>query len=217
MKRWRVPLAGVLGAVVLTAVYVMAFHQPRADQIADLRADANGLRAQQVTLQRSIAALETVEAREPEFTSALQVLERLIPSGLGQPDFLVHLQAAAQSTGVQLVSVTFGDPSVPKDAPPSAVEGTVLVAMPVTVVVDGPYAGITNMLGRIETATSRAVLVGEVALTEAQAGFPRLTGTWSGQAYALLPRDDPLLPDAKATGTTPAPAPTPTSPDRTNP
>lgn len=212
MRRWRVPLAGVLGAVVLTAIYVMAFHQPRGDQIADLRADAQRLRAQQVTLQRSIAALETVEAREPEFSGALQFLERLIPTGLAQPTLLVQLQAAAQSTGVELVSVTFGDPDVPKGTPPSAVAGTVLVAMPVTIVVDGPYAGITNMLRRIETDKSRAVLVREVALTEAQAGFPQLTGTWSGQAYALLPGDDPLL-----AGRTVAP-PAPTSvPDRTNP
>ena len=207
MKRWRVPAAGALVAVVLVAIYVIAFHQPRAATIAGLAGEADQLRAQQAPLRRSIEALEKVEAREPEFRTALQLLEKLIPSRLAQPDLLAGMQSAAQGAGVELVSVTFGDPKRPEQAPPSPVSGTVLVAMPVTVVVNGPFAGVTEMLRRIEVEKHRAVLIGAVALAEADDGFPQLTGTWSGQAYALLPANDPLLVDphapiAKATTTT---------------
>lgn len=214
MRRWRVPGAGALGAIVLTAIYFMGFHQPRGDRIAESAADVTRLQSEQVTLRRSIAALEKVEASEPEFNSALRLLDQLIPSDLAQPSLLAHLQTAAQGAGVELVSVTFGDPDVPEGTPQNAVPGTVLVAMPVTVVLNGSFAGITDMLHRIESGKARAVLVRAVALTEDDAGFPQLTGTWSGQAYALLPAGDPLLgePDALATGPTPT-----TTPDRTDP
>ncbi len=147
-------------------------------------------------------------AREPEFKTALQLLEQLVPAGLAQPSLLVEMQASARAAGVVLDSVTFSDPKVSKGAPASNVPGTVLVAMPLSVIVTGPFAAITDMLRRVEVGKDRAVLVGAVALTEAEAGFPQLTATWSGQAFALLPADDPLLvdPNAPASAASPAPA-----------
>lgn len=202
MRRWRVPAAGALVAIVLVAIYGVGFHKPRSAKIAALAAETGQLRAQQVPLQRSIDALEKVAAREPEFKTALQLLEELIPISLAQPSLLVEMQASARAAGVVLESVTFSDPEIPKGAPVSNVPGTVLVAMPLSVVVTGPFAGITDMLRRVEVGKDRAVLVGAVALTEAESGFPQLTGTWSGRAFALLPADDPLLVDPNA----PAPA-----------
>lgn len=210
MKRWRVPLAGGLAALVLVALYAVGFHQPRSGRISELVADRDRLRAEQGPLRRNIEALEKVEAREGEFNGALQLLEQLIPPSLAQPNLLAQVQAAAQRSGVELVSVAFGEPKAPKEAPQTNVPGRVLVAMPLTVIVEGPFGGITDMLRRIEVGKDRAVLVGTVALTEADDGFPRLTGTWSGQAYALLPAEDPLLvdpnaPKAQPTTTTTAP------------
>ena len=207
MRRYRVPAAGALAAIVLVTIYAVGFHQPRRSRIAALEAEANQLRAQQAPLQRSIDALEKVEAREPEFRTAVQLLEQLIPTHLAQPSLLVEMQTAARAAGVVLVSVTFSDPEVPKAAPQSHVPGTVLVAMPLSVVVNGPYAGIIDMLRRIEVSKDRAVLVGAVAMTEADTGFPQLTGTWSGQAFALLPADDPLLVDPNTPARTTSPSP----------
>ena len=169
-------------ALLLASTYFVAFHRPRSDRIAALAAETRRLRSEQTSLRRSIAALEGIAAREPEYRAALDLVERLIPGRLAQPALLAQMQLAAQGAGVELVSVTFGNPTVPKDAPQSAVPGTVLVAMPVTVAVNGPYVGIASMLRRIETEKNRAVLVRTVALTEADAGFPHLPGTCSGQA-----------------------------------
>ena len=187
------PAAGLLAALLLATTYFVGFHRPRSEKVNALDADASRLRAEQTALRLTITGLEKVAAQEPTFTAALQRLEKLIPAGLAQPTLLSQLQAAAREAGVELISVTFGDPSVPNGAPQSAVAGTVLVTMPLTVVMNGPYGGITDMLRRIETEKNRAVLVRAVAFTEADAGFPQLTGTWSGQAYALLPAEDPLL------------------------
>lgn len=214
MRRWRVPGAGALAAIVLVAIYVVAFHNPRSSRITGLDDEATQLRAQQAPLQRSIDALEKVAAREPEFNTALRLLEQLIPTGLSQPSLLVELQSAARAAGVVLESVTFSNPEVPQGAPPSHVPGTVLVAMPLSVVVTGPFAAITDMLRRVEVSKNRAVLVGAVALTEADAGFPQLTGTWSGQAFALLPADGPLLVDPNVPARTVSPPSARDTPER---
>ena len=188
MRRRRVPAAGVLAALLLVAVYFVGVRQPRNAEISEAVGETEQLRAQQGPLRKEIKGLGEVAAREAELTGALQVLEGFIPSGLSQPSLLVQLQAAAEGSGVDLVSVTFGDPEVPEGAPATPRPGTVLVAMPVTVMVDGSYLGITDLLRRVEVDVDRAVLVGTVALTEAEAGFPQLRGTWSGQAYALAGR-----------------------------
>ncbi len=214
MRRWRIPAAGAAAALLLTAVYVVAFHSPRSDRIATLRAESKQLRAQQATLKKNIDALEKVAAHEPEFNAARRLLDNLIPPGLSQATLLAQIQTAAQAAGVQLASVTFSDPKIPEGAPESTVPGTVLAAMPLTIVVHGPFPGITNMLRRMEAEKQRAVLIQEVALTEADAGFPMLTGTWSGLAYALLPAGDPLLADANPSGKQ---SPTTTTPDRVKP
>ena len=214
MKRWRIPSAGAAAALVLMIVYGVGFHSPRSDRIADLRAQTKDLRAQQLTLRKNIEALEKVAAHEAEFNAARRLLDKLIPPGLSQPSLLAHIQTAAQTAGVQLMSVTFTGLGIPEGAPESTVAGTVLVAMPLTIVVNGPYAGITNMLRQIETAKQRAMLVQEISLTESDVGFPTLTGTWSGQAYALLPTGDPLLVDPNTTRKQP---PTTTTSDQVTP
>jgi Tfp pilus assembly protein PilO len=195
VRRWRVPAGGAVAALLLVAIDLLGFHQPRSREIATLHSDTRRLRSEQVALERTIAALENVKAREPELRTALQLLDTLIPPHLAQPALLAQMQGAAQGAGVELVSVTFGDPTVPKEAPASAIPDAVLVSMPLTVVVRGPYAGITNLLRRIETEKNRAVLVRTVAVTESDAGFPQLTGTWSGEAYALLAAANPVLLD----------------------
>lgn len=209
MRRRRVPVAGALVALLLAAAYFVGFRQPRSAKIAELAADADQLRAQQMPLRQDIKGLGEVASRESEFKRARQLLERLIPLGLEQPTLLVQLQAAAEESGVELISVTFGDPEVPQGAPPSNVPGTVLVAMPVTVIVDGPFIRITDMLRRVEVDVDRAVLVSTVALTESEPGLPQLRATWSGQAYAVMAADDPLLvdPDARPAGPTPSSTP----------
>ena len=198
MRRWRIPLVGAVLGLLAVVVYVVAFSQPRRDEMATITADVEQLRAQQALLARENQALEEVATRAGEIQGALGRLEELIPSGLAQDALLTQLEAAAGETGVKLISVTFEDPQVPEGAPASEIPGAVLVEMAMTAAVDGPFAGVTELLHRVEADAGRAVLVGAVALTEAEAGFPAVTGTWSGRAYALLAADDPLLVDPEA-------------------
>lgn len=206
MRRMRVPIAGGVVAVLLIVAYVFGFHRPRSDAIAQAAADVEQLRAQQTSLRSEIAVLEEVEDRQTELRAALARLEGLIPSELAHPDMVSQIRAAAGEAGVKLTSVAVGPPELAEGAPPGA-PGTALVEMDVTVSVDGPYAAITELFRRVEAELDRAVLVGTVALTEAEAGFPEITGTWSGNAYALLPTEHPLLVDPNAPPAEAAPAP----------
>jgi Tfp pilus assembly protein PilO len=205
MRRWRVPAAGAVAALVIVAVYFLGFRQPRSEEAARLVSETEQLRSLQVPLRRDIKGLEQVAARQDELKAALQHLERLIPSGLAQPSLLAQIQASAEGAGVKVGSVSFGDPALAEGAPPSPIPGTVLVAMPVTVIVEGRYLDIAELLRRVEVDFDRAVLVGDVAVTEADAGFPQLSGTWSGNVYALLATGDPLLVDPDAPAAEPAP------------
>ena len=204
MRRWRIPLLGAVVGLLAVVAYVVVVSQPRRDEMATITADVDALRAQQGLLARENQALEEVAARAGEVQGALDRLEELIPSGLAQDALLTQLEAAAGETGVKLASVTFDDPQIPEGAPASEIPGAVLVEMAMTAAVDGPFAGVTELLHRVEADAGRAVLVGAVALTEAEAGFPAVTGTWSGRAYALLPADDPLLVDPDAPAEPPA-------------
>lgn len=196
MRRWRVFLAGAGLALLVVVGYVLGFHQPRQEEIARLAADTDQLRAQQAVLRQENMELEAVAAQADKFYVALARLEQLIPTGLAQDTVLEQLRAQAEGAGVALTSVTFGELLVPDGAPPSNVPGTVLVGMAVTVEAEGPYSGVTDLLRRVEVEAERALLIGTVAITEAEAGFPRVMSTWSGNAYALLPAGSPLAPVA---------------------
>lgn len=193
MRRWRIFLAGAGVGLLLIGGYFVGFHQPRGEEIVQLSAEADQLRARQAALRQENRELEGVAARAGEFQAALDRLQQLIPPKLTQDRVLEQLRADAAAAGVALVSVTFGDPQVPEGAPPSDVPGTVMVEMAMTVMAEGPYAGISDLLRRVEGEADRAVLIDTVAVTEAEAGFPLVTGTWSGQAFALLSADDPLV------------------------
>ncbi len=202
------PIVGVAAGLVVLAAYFLGFHGPRSAEIDTLNSESDQLLSERAPLQREVAGMQEVADRKAEFDAALQVLEQLIPSGLAQPTLLAQLQSVADATDVKLLSVTFAEPAAPEGVPPSSIPGTVLVATPLTATVEGPYAAVTEMLRRVEADVERAVLVGTVALTEAaSAGFPQLTATWSGQAYALLAENDPLLTKAGAQGASPEPAP----------
>lgn len=221
MKQWRIPIAGAVVALLLIVGYYFAFYQPRADEIAQVQADAELLRTQQAELTREIAALGTVREREDEFRTAAERLDELIPAELAQPSLLEQLRDAADAAGVELVSVTFGAPLVPEAGPETGIPGMVLVEMGVTIVADGSFSQSTALLREIELDVDRAVLVESVSLVEAEAGLPQLTGTWSGRTYALLPADHPLIrdPDAPPAETAPAPesAPDEQAPDEPAP
>lgn len=202
MRRYRVPLAAAGLGVLLVLGFWLAVYQPRAARVADLEAETEQLVAQQGVVRSAIARLEAIAAEEDRVRADLETARQLIPADARQPGLLAQLQGAADAAGVELDGVTLGELTPVEGAPETGEPGTVLAEFPVTITLAGDYFELVDLLGRVEREVDRAVLVDNLHLTEAEEGFPALSGVASGRAYSLVPADDPALAGA-GEGSTP--------------
>lgn len=193
MTRYRVPLAAAGAGALLVLAFWVFVHQPRADSIDAVDAEAEQLRAQQQTVRRHIARLEAIAAEEDRIRADLRTANDLIPGDVRQPALLTRLQEAADAADVGLDGITLGEPTPVEGAPAPEEPGAVLAQLPVTLTVEGDYFALVDLLRRVETEVPRAVLVDNIHLTEAEGGFPALSGVAAGRAYSLVPSDDPGL------------------------
>jgi Tfp pilus assembly protein PilO len=198
----RAPLFGILGAILLAVAFWFLLYQPRADEQTALEAETARLESEQQTLRNEIARLREVEANQVQIAAQLARLEEYVPSSTAQPAFIRQLQISADAAGLEILSVTFGDPSAIDGAPPTGEEGTALASIPVTVNVQGGYFQAVDLFRRLETEVIRAVLIGDVGMGEGGDNFPQLTTSWGGAIFAVVPITQ-----------APAPAPVPTEPN----
>lgn len=205
---------GLVVALLLTAAFWFGLYKPADNTQAAIETEILDLQGQQATLRNSIGLLRDVKAREVEIRAAQARLEEYIPLGPDQPAAIRQFQLAADDAGADIVSVTFGEPTVP-DAAAGAVpadtgtEQTTLSNIPVTMIIEGGYFQIVDFFRRVEVEVPRAMLVNSVDINEAQSGFPRLTTTWNGQMFAIIDTGD-LVDVTTSGGGTPAPGATPT-------
>lgn len=193
MRRYRVPLAAAGLGVLLVLGFWLAVYQPRAGRVAALEAETEQLKSQQGVVRSAIARLEAIAAEEDRVRADLATAQQLIPTDVQQPALLAQLQDAADAADVGLDGVTFGEPTPVQGAPAPDEPGTVLAEVPVTLTLAGDYFALVDLLGRVERDVGRAVLVESFHLTEAEEGFPALSGVASGRVYSLVPGDDPAL------------------------
>ena len=217
----RPPLIGLLVAVVLAVAFYFFLYKPASEEQAAFEAETTTLRDQQANLEAEIQRLRLVERNQVEINAMKARLEEFIPNGPAQPSAIRQLQAAADSAGVDLALLTFGDPAVPDPATGAVPANTgdpntTLANIPVTMAVDGGYFQIVDFLRRVEVDVPRAALIQTMRIREKErAGFPTLTATTTGQMFAVVPVGDivdagagPATPGAPAPGAGTAPAPT---------
>lgn len=216
LARFRIPLIGLLVAVVLGAGFLLGLSRPKAAERDAVVAETADLETQAQRLQLEIARLEEVRDREAQITAALQRLDGLVPDGVQQPVTLDVFQEAADAAAVEITSLTYEPPAPVEGAPPTGDPDTVLAAAPVTMVVEGGYFQTVDFFRRLETEVPRAVLVENVAIAEGAEGLPSLATTWSGRVFAVIAA--PPDPDAAAADSAPAePAPVESEPVETAP
>lgn len=207
------PIIGVLVALLLAVAFYFLLYKPANEEQAAVEAETLTLQDQQRTLEAQIAQLRSIQSQEVKIRAAKARLEEFIPNGANQPSAIRQFQAAADSAGTKIESVTFGEPAVP-DATAGATpaqtgtQGTTLANIPVTMAVDGGYFQIVDFFRRLEVEQPRAVLLQSVVLDEdKEAGFPTLTASWTGQMFAVVPVGD--LVDTTAGGAAPGSVPAP--------
>jgi Tfp pilus assembly protein PilO len=183
----RAPLIGILVAILLTVAFYFLLWQPRQEELVAIEEETTALEAQATQLQRQIAELEDVQAREVEIRAQLARLEEYIPTGPAQPAVIRQFQAAADAAGVEITSVTFGEPVPAEGAPPTGEPGTGLAEIPVTMLFEGGYFQMVDLFRRLEVEVPRAILISNVAIAEGEAAFPSLATTWAGNLFTIVP------------------------------
>ena len=210
--KFSAPVVAVLVALVLTLAFWFLLYKPASDEQAVVEAETAALEGEQQSLQTQIAQLRDVEARQVEIRAEMARLEEFIPLGPAQPTAIRQFQRAADAAGTEITTLTFDEPEVPNaaaGATPSdtAIPGTTLANIPITMTVEGGYFQIVDFFRRVEVDVPRAALVQTVdVVEEPDEGFPTLAATWTGQLFAVVPLGD--LVDTAAG--VPAPAGTPT-------
>lgn len=204
-------LIGALTAAVLAVAFWFLLYKPASDDQAAIEAETAALVERQRSLEAEIAQLREIKSREVEINAAMARLTDYIPNGPSQPSAIRHFQRTADAAGADVASVTFGELAVPDAAAGAApantgTPGTTLANIEITMEIEGGYFQVVDFFRRLEVDVPRAVLVQTVDVAEAaDAGFPTLNTTWTGQMFAVVPTGD-LVDTQGATGTAPAPA-----------
>lgn len=219
--KFSAPIVGILVAVILTVGFWFLLYKPASEDQAAVEAQTAQLDQQAQSLRTQIAALEAIEARQVEIRAALARLEEYIPPGPAQPATIRQFQRAADASGAEIATITFGEPAVPvaaEGAVPAdtGVPGTTLANIPVTMALEGGYFQLVDFFRRLEVDVPRAVLIQTVNVTEeTEEGFPTLLANWTGEIFSIVESGDLVdtaagVP-APAPGGTPTPTPTPTT------
>ena len=183
-------ILAALGFVLVAVLFYFFVWSPKSDEIEQIEAEIETVEQQQAVLQQRISALQEVRNNAPELEAAVVAAESIVPRDIAQASAIRQLQLAADESGVDLPTVTFGRPTQIQDAEPG------LASIQVSVQILGGYYQIVDFYRRVEdpTISPRGFTWDTVNLAAEE--YPTLTAAASGSMYALLP-------------TPPAPEPTP--------
>lgn len=206
--RQRAPLIGGLVAVVLVAGFWFLLYKPAMDDQAAFEAETAELETTQERLSMEIAQLEAIRDDQERIRAVVARQEEFLPSGIAQPLAVRQLQQTADAAGVDITSVSFGQPTIVPGAPETGAAATTLASISVSMVTEGAYFPTVDFFRRVEQEVPRAVLTQSVHLAEGQNGYPSLASTWAGQLFAVVPVASTVAPDdPSATPADPAATP----------
>lgn len=215
----RAPLIVVACALLLTVAFWYLLYQPRQVEQAGYIDETAQLADQRGQLQAELAMLREVERNADDYRSQFERLTEYIPDTPSQPMALRELQRASDESGVEITETVFGDPEHVEGAPETGGSATTLARIPTQMTVEGGFFQVVDLLRRIEVDLARAIKIDTVTMAEAEDdGFPRLSATWTGQIFAVLPLGDVVgeggEPVAPAETSTEAPTDGTSSPDQ---
>jgi Tfp pilus assembly protein PilO len=187
----RAPVIVVACALLLTLAFWYLLYQPRQAEQAGYIDETAQLGDQGSQLQAQLATLREIERNADDYRSQFERLAEYLPDDPEQPMALRELQRASDESGVTITETVFGDPEQVEGAPETGNTGTTLAQIPTQLTVEGGYFQVVDLLRRVEVDLARAIKIDTVTMAEAEdQGFPRLSATWTGQIFAVLPLDD---------------------------
>lgn len=170
--------------LVMLAVLVAWFFlvwTPQSNDIEETAQAADDSEGQATRLRLEVARLEELEKKAPALRERAAKADTAIPSEPQLAQFILQVQAAADASGVEWVSVT---PTPPAALPEEAAEPQAggLLQVSLSMAVEGGYFQVQDFITRLETL-SRAVKVFSILLNAGGAEPTTLQATMSMRMF----------------------------------
>jgi len=174
----RAPLIAGVVVVAVAILMILLLVLPKSHQVSEAQGKLDDTRHQGQVLESRKQALEDAKAQAPQARKAIAEVDRKIPPVADEPGLILLLQHAAMDAGIDLVSLSPGNPTFDAE--------TNLSTIDVSVSATGTYFDVTQFMYQIETLP-RAALVTNISLSpgagSASSGVPLLTLTATVRTY----------------------------------
>jgi Tfp pilus assembly protein PilO len=174
----RAPLFAGLAAAGVAILMILLLVLPKMGQVSQAQDQLDETRREGQTLESRRNALNDAKDAAPQARKTIAELNKRIPPVADEPGLILLLQNAAIHAGIDLVSLSPGNPTL--DA------ATGLSTIDVSVSATGTYFDVTQFMYEIETLP-RAAIITTASLspgsTTGSAGVPLLTLTATVQTY----------------------------------
>jgi Tfp pilus assembly protein PilO len=173
----------VLGAVIVIVLFFIFVFQPAREELAEVEDQIALEQTEQGRLEGEIERLRLVREQAPTVEAELAAADAIVPTDPALPALVRQLQLAADEAGITLASVTTSRPVALEGAP---TEG--LSSIEVSTQLEGGYFQIVDFLRRIEdpAISPRGIEWVNTTVTRDDEGYPDLSVTLAGRAYAVL-------------------------------
>ena len=166
---------GLLGIVLLTALWYMFSMRPINERIADTEAQLQTERDTEVLLRTRLASLKKIQDNELNYISAIGAMDAQIPPTPQMPALIDDLDALADETGVDWLGSTIGNPAQNEDHD--------YFEIPVSIRIEGQFFEVLGYLYGIADL-ERLVRIDGIAVTPTdEDGFTMLDVSISAKAF----------------------------------
>jgi Tfp pilus assembly protein PilO len=188
-RQWTV--ATVVAVLLVFAAGWLLLVKPQRSHAADLRSQAVSQQQANQLLQTQIASLLQEQKSLPEQQRILQKFTTQVPDNADEPGLIRQFSAAANGSGVDLVSLTPGTSTVLSGAaaagttlttPPAAAATAQLTELPVALAISGSYANIESFFQAVEKLPRATLVTGWTLGSATTTGSAPTTGTASSSA-----------------------------------
>jgi Tfp pilus assembly protein PilO len=210
-KAWKTPLVvGVVGAVLVLAI-VVALILPKASQVRTTNAKLAKANAAELGLEVRLEALKGAQKEAPANRRRLAKLQNEVPETVHLPAVIRLLNATAEQSAVDFISVSPSTPSL-------SLVGNVST-LSTQIQVNGSYFAVDEFLFRLESLI-RVAKVTQISLAPQGENPGTLQASLTAEFYTTDlssgPGSDPghtatsTLGAVVSTGPSPSPTPSPT-------
>ena len=151
MRDRRGPLIAGIASILVAVLALFFFVLPKMHEVTTAQKSLDEARTQQSTLQSELNVLKADQQQAPTFRREIRKVQNQLPPTADLPGLILLLQNAADQSGVDLASVTPGNPS--PNAQGVSVIGT-------TISVTGTYFALDAFLFKLETFPRAARVTG---------------------------------------------------------